>query len=175
MRYLLPDSTRASMRLAAGLVTLCGMTLAFDLGGELVMASQYPGSLSALVWLHLLLELLASLGLGWAFVLIRREGRKLSRAQAESSARLTALYGAFDADLIRHFDLWGLSAAERDVALLVVRGLGIAEIAQARGTREGTTKAQVHAVLRKSGAASRAELVASFLDGLLHHGAEGSR
>lgn len=163
------------MRLAAGLVILCGLALRVDLGGEVAMALRYPSSVPSLLCMHLVFECLATLGLGWAFVLIRREGRRLSTRNAESRTRLTALYGAFDADLNARFDEWRLSASERDVALLVMRGLGIAELAQARGTKEGTTKAQVHAVLRKSGAASRAELVASFLDELLELGAEHPR
>lgn len=104
--------------------------------------------------------------------MIRREERRSSGQLEVASNRLSALRGAFDADMRAKFALWGLSAAEQDVALLVVRGLGISEIASARGTKEGTTKAQVHAVLRKSGAASRADLVASFLDGLLELGAD---
>ena len=169
---LLPQAGPRSMALAGWLVVACGLILAFDLGGELAPVQARPALVAPAAWVHLTFEAAASLGLGWAFVLIRREARRARVRAARAASSLAALRGAFDAVMAAKFRAWGLTAAERDVALLVVRGLGIAEISSLRGTAAGTTKAQVHAVLRKSGAASRAELVAQFLDELLDLEAE---
>jgi DNA-binding NarL/FixJ family response regulator len=53
-----------------------------------------------------------------------------------------------------------LSSAERSVAQELVRGKNNGQIAAARGTSVRTVANQVHAILRKTGAGSRAEIVA---------------
>lgn len=52
----------------------------------------------------------------------------------------------------------GLSAAERSVAMAVVRGLSNTEIALERGTSIRTVANQMHSIFTKLGVASRAEL-----------------
>lgn len=52
----------------------------------------------------------------------------------------------------------GLSAAERSVAMAVVRGLSNTEIARERGTSIRTVANQMHSIFTKLGVASRAEL-----------------
>jgi DNA-binding NarL/FixJ family response regulator len=53
-----------------------------------------------------------------------------------------------------------LSEREREVALLVARGLRNKEIAAELGIAESTVKDHVHHVLEKSGLGSRAEIIA---------------
>lgn len=52
---------------------------------------------------------------------------------------------------------WGLTPAERDVALFAIKGLSLAGIASLRKTSGGTVKAQTNAIYRKAagGAADR--------------------
>jgi DNA-binding NarL/FixJ family response regulator len=59
------------------------------------------------------------------------------------------------------------SPAEREVALLLVKGLSSNEIATVRATSERTVRQQSQAVYRKAGVAGRAELAAFFLEDLL--------
>ena len=54
----------------------------------------------------------------------------------------------------------GLTEAEKDVALRLLRGQSNAEIAQHRGTKLRTVANQVGSIFRKIGVSSRAELVA---------------
>lgn len=58
-------------------------------------------------------------------------------------------------------------AAESEVALLILKGLGLGEIAALRSTSERTVRDQARAVYRKSGLANRASLSAFFLEDLL--------
>ncbi|MCK6537711.1 MAG: helix-turn-helix transcriptional regulator [Polyangiaceae bacterium] len=51
-----------------------------------------------------------------------------------------------------------LSAAEREVALLVAHGLSNAEIARARGVSPNTVANQIASLFRKLGVGSRLEL-----------------
>ena len=67
----------------------------------------------------------------------------------------------------QQFSEWGLTAAERDVALLLLKGLSHKEIATLRSTTEKTVRVQATAVYEKANLAGRAELSAFFLEDLL--------
>jgi DNA-binding CsgD family transcriptional regulator len=66
-----------------------------------------------------------------------------------------------------HFSEWKLTASEHDVATLMVKGLSIAEIAQIRGSADGTVKAHLNNIYRKSNTRNRAELLSSIMDSML--------
>ncbi|MFN6951305.1 MAG: hypothetical protein ACK4NE_01755 [Albidovulum sp.] len=155
------------MQVASLLIFICGMTLCFDLGGELHALLRYPASLSGMMILHLVAEVLATAGLGWAFVLVRAELRRVSLRSQADAMRLHVLRHDFDRLLRQRFAEWNLTAAEADVALLTIRGLKIAEIAEMRHSQIGTVKAQLSAILRKSACRTRTELVARFIDEFL--------
>lgn len=74
-------------------------------------------------------------------------------------------------DLVQqNFDEWELTPSERDVAILSIKGLMIAEIAQLRNTKEGTIKAQCASIYRKAGISGRPQLLSLFLDELIAMG-----
>ena len=83
--------------------------------------------------------------------------------QQESAELLAGLGAAIE----RQFERWELSVAEKDVALLLLKGLSYKEIAIARDTSERTVREQGRAVYRKSGLGGRSELSAFFLEDLL--------
>lgn len=168
-----PEQGRQSRALirAYRFLFLCGIVLGFDLGAELEVALSLPASLTLPAGLHLVAEFAAWTGLAVAFVRLRAEVRSLAAGAQADRARLLALRGAFDGLMHKRFTAWGLTPAERDVALLTLRGLKIAEIAEARGVREGTVKAQLSTIFRKSGVATRTEFVALFIDEFLDLGA----
>jgi DNA-binding CsgD family transcriptional regulator len=64
-------------------------------------------------------------------------------------------------------DQWQLSAAEKEVAFFLLKGLSLKEIAAARRTSEKTARVQAGAVYAKSGVTGRSELSAFFLEDLL--------
>jgi DNA-binding CsgD family transcriptional regulator len=108
------------------------------------------------------------------FVALRRRERLLrrdlegARADAErwkqeASELLRGLGAAIDTQ----FDRWALSAAEREVALLLLKGLSHKEVAEVRHTSEKTVRQQSLSVYRKAGLSGRAELSAFFLEDLL--------
>ena len=87
----------------------------------------------------------------------------LDHYRAESQAHARGLGEAID----RQFERWELSPAEREVALLLLKGLSHKEAAEVRATSERTVRQQALAVYRKAGLAGRAELAAFFLEDLL--------
>ena len=75
----------------------------------------------------------------------------------------------------RQFDSWGLSPAERDVGLFLMKGFSLREIANLRQSSERTVRQQAQAVYSKADLAGRAELAAFFLEDLLPPPPEGIR
>jgi DNA-binding CsgD family transcriptional regulator len=83
--------------------------------------------------------------------------------KAESLKFSSGLSQAIDAQMER----WNLSSAEKQVALLLLKGLSLKEIADLRSVSEGTIRQQTVAVYEKSKTGGRAELSAFFLEDLL--------
>lgn len=67
----------------------------------------------------------------------------------------------------RQFERWSLTEAEREVALMLLKGLSLKEIAAIRATSERTIRAQAQALYGKAGLTGRAALSAFFLEDLL--------
>lgn len=65
------------------------------------------------------------------------------------------------------FKSWELTKAETDVALLIIKGFSLEEIAGLRGTSERTIRDQAASVYRKAKLRNRIELSAYFLEELL--------
>lgn len=91
-----------------------------------------------------------------------------SRAEAERfSADAGELLRGLGEAIDRQFTRWSLTPAEREVGLLLLKGLSHREVAAMRSTAEITVRQQALAVYRKSGLANRSELSAFFLEDLL--------
>ena len=93
---------------------------------------------------------------------------ELARAQGqrwrnEARSHLAGLGDAIE----RQFAQWSLTEAEREVALLLIKGLSHKEVATVRAVSERTVREQARAIYAKSGLAGRAALSAFFLEDLL--------
>lgn len=100
----------------------------------------------------------------------RLEARKAERDAWRENARraLEGLGEAVDAQ----FREWQLTPAEREVALLLLKGYSHKHVAKATDRSERTARQHAAAVYHKAGLGSRAELAAYFLEDLLLPGAE---
>ena len=70
----------------------------------------------------------------------------------------------------QQFGDWQLSASERDVAMLMLKGLSHKEIATLRDSSPATVRQQAAAAYAKSGLSSRTEMAAFFLEDLFPSG-----
>jgi DNA-binding NarL/FixJ family response regulator len=141
-----------------------------DVGFEIAGLGE-PETRDPLYALHLFFEALAVGFLLAGFAMGLRHERSMRQFGESRHQALATLRAHFD-DLVQaRFCEWSLSSAECDVALLAFRGLRISEIAAARGTREGTVKAQISSVFHKAGVTTRAEFMALFMDDFLDFGA----
>jgi DNA-binding CsgD family transcriptional regulator len=142
-----------------GVQTVCALIFLLDVVQDL----QEP----VVSYWHMVPEALASIalliGIGFQVVyllhLLQRKA-SLERSVGMASAQLQ--------DIIQsHFDSWKLTASERDVAALMIKGLSISEIASVRGSADGTIKAHLNAIYRKSNARNRAEVLSHIMDALI--------
>lgn len=116
------------------------------------------------------LEIGAAVGLLLGFVLGAIALRRTRRRQQAAEAQLRVASGAFMELLDERFTEWGLTPAERDVALFAIKGMSTQEIAGLRNTSEGTVKAQTNAIYRKAGVSGRPQLLSHFIEDLMGEG-----
>lgn len=85
------------------------------------------------------------------------------RWRAEARSHLDGLGAAIETQ----FSRWNLTEAEREVALLLLKGLSHKETAQVRGVSERTVREQSRSIYSKAGLTGRTALSAFFLEDLL--------
>jgi DNA-binding CsgD family transcriptional regulator len=90
----------------------------------------------------------------------QQEARKWRR---DAASLISGLSAAID----QQFTRWELSPAEREVALLLLKGLSHKEIANIRNVNETTVRQQARALYRKANLSGRNDLAAFFLEDLL--------
>jgi len=157
----------------AAILALIGVFLAMDLITDRIHCEAEVR--------HLTVEGIAALFAlgGSAWVLLMLRGRteaihslsrdlaaareEVQRWKAESAELLHGLSDAIDLQFTR----WELTQAEREVALLLLKGLSTRDIANLRDTRETTVRQQAQGVYRKANLDGRADLAAFFLEDLL--------
>lgn len=107
----------------------------------------------------------------WQRFVNRRKENVLSEAlaAANADARLNAekldhVKGDIAGRIEQEFCRWQLSCAERDVAMLMLKGLRLKEIASLRNTSERTVRQQALTIYKKAGLDGRSDLAAHFLE-----------
>jgi len=117
---------------------------------------------------HVLAELFVFLAI--AAVLFRelRQVRLLNNEVSVQQVKTARLTGELLAVMRDQFRQWGLSPSESEVALLLIKGLSMREISEARQVKEKTIRQQATSIYSKSGYAGRHELVAHFIEDLMN-------
>jgi DNA-binding CsgD family transcriptional regulator len=85
------------------------------------------------------------------------------RWRAEARDLVRGLAVALD----QQFDRWALSPAEKETALLLLKGLSHKEIAEVRSVSDTTARQQARAIYKKAGLGGRHDLAAFFLEDLM--------
>ncbi|QHQ37047.1 helix-turn-helix transcriptional regulator [Algicella marina] len=153
----------ALLWIVLGLQVLCTGFFLWDMLASTVGLGSQP-----LPWrVHEFFQLAAGLGLLLGVMAGAVMLRMVLARNRRVEDQLRAASGAF-ADLMEErFAEWGLTAAERDVAIFTMKGFSNGEIAALRETREGTVKAQCTAIYRKAGVHGRAQLISLFIEDLM--------
>jgi len=166
----LPDRTSAGWRygILIGAFTLIGVLA----GADLLIDSE-EGVSGAHVFAEAAVVVIAIAAAAWLIrgLLLRTRELDLRLASSDESAQAwrkeaeTLLLGLGES-IDRQFGRWRLSVAEKEVALLLLKGLAHKDIARMRGISEATARQQATAVYRKAGVEGRNDLAAFFLEDL---------
>ena len=163
-------------RLALGLFGVIAVFVIADVAHDASLGAELE---------HLLVEVALMVAAVWGTVSFWRRWqseRKASRESIQQAHREAARWkGEADrwasearealrglgAAIDDQFQRWSLSPAEQEVALLLLKGLSLKEVAGVRETSERTVRQQAASVYKKGDLSGRAELSAFFLEDLL--------
>jgi DNA-binding CsgD family transcriptional regulator len=128
-------------------------------------------------WLHIILEIMTvALSIGGIFMLTRmisqrtRADEHMQKMENDLSLtrnKLQEIGQEYSKHIQEQFESWCFTQSEKEVALLILKGLSFNEIAKTRKTKERTVRQQASSIYSKSGVAGRHELTAWFLEDLL--------
>ncbi len=170
---------RPSASLSRRIVALWGLLVVQSVCALFFLAdvvSDMLGMVDALGGVdHHTIELVIVLALGLGVAFTAFEIQKVLHRHKRIEFQLRAASGAFWELLEEHFDSWSLTPSERDVAVLAIKGLSIAEIASIRQTKQGTIKAQCNAIYSKAGVTGRPQLLSLFVEDLMSEDLIGQR
>ncbi len=155
-------SAHAGLFFLIAVQALCAVFFIADVAADLAD----EGGLANLTF-HLGVESIATASLIAAIGLEMRLLGRLMRRKARLEASLAVASAEVHEVITRQFEEWKLSPAETDIAMFLVKGLGTSEIAELRGSAEGTIKAHFNSIFRKADVHSRAELLSLLIDRLL--------
>lgn len=154
------------------ILSLIAIGLAFDVWNDWSAGAAYYH-----VWLEALIVCFSAFGIFWIWrdnSLLRRKVSgthkelELSKLESEKWRREhQALVQGLGAAIDRQLISWALSKAEREVAVLLLKGYSFKEIADLRNGSEKTVRQHSLRIYERSNLAGRAELSAFFLEDLL--------
>jgi len=121
---------------------------------------------------HFYLEAFAALALIAGVFYLMRELRDLLNRMAAMEFGIRAARGEMAKLIDTFFDQWRLTPSEREIALLILKGIDNDSIARMRGTAPGTVRAQCTQIYAKAAVDGRAQFLSIFMEELLHAGAE---
>ncbi len=135
----------------------------------------YEDLVEQVTTVHTTIEALMALGLMLGSFFGISELRRSHRLIHSQEQALATASGALAEVIGEHFDAWGFTASEREVAMLSLKGLDLADIARVRGVAAGTVRAQLTAIYAKSGTSGRAQFTSFFVEDLLSGGIAGMK
>lgn len=139
---------------------LCATFFVADVIGDFLEDGRLEGA-------HVVVEAVAAAALATGVVFLMLELRRLLGRMDRMEIGLRSARGEMWEVVEMFFDRWALSPAERDVALLILKGIDTEAIAAIRGTAKGTVRAQSAAIYAKASVDGRGQFVSLFLEELL--------
>jgi DNA-binding CsgD family transcriptional regulator len=131
--------------------------------------------------LHIALEILTVCLSIWGIVMLfrmiksRKEeisilNKKVEKVESDlelSHSKLKEIGREYNKYITKQFEVWSLTPSEKEVALVLLKGLSFKEIAVVRDTKEKTVRQQASTIYRKSSVAGRHEFSAWFFEDML--------
>ncbi|PKH88133.1 hypothetical protein CXF79_09395 [Colwellia sp. Bg11-28] len=118
-------------------------------------------------FLHLSLELMVFMAISLVLFHELQHVKSLNKVIIKEKSKTARLAGELLQVMKEQFSHWGLTVSECEVSLLLIKGLSMKEIAEARQVKEKTVRGQATAIYAKANCAGRHELAAYFIEDLM--------
>jgi len=118
-------------------------------------------------YLHITLELLVFIAISLVLFRELQHVKSLKKEITIEKSKSARLAGELLQVMKAQFSKWSLTGSEAEVALLLIKGLSMKEIAQVRQVKEKTVRGQATAIYAKANCAGRHELAAYFIEDLM--------
>jgi DNA-binding CsgD family transcriptional regulator len=132
-------------------------------------------------WLHISLEVITVFLSLWGIVMLIQQinnrsqeisklNKKIEKSEQDlalSHTKLKEIGREYSVYLHKQFEDWNLTPSEKDVALILLKGLSFKEMAEVRNTKEKTIRQQASTIYKKSNVAGRHEFSAWFFEDML--------
>ena len=118
--------------------------------------------------LHLIIEGIVFLTTSVFFTYEVIRVMQLSKDLRKEQDKVARLSGELSQVIQNDFQAWKLSESEKEVAILLIKGLSMNEIGELRGVKEKTVRQQATSIYTKSKCPNRHELAAKFIEDLLN-------
>ena len=146
--------------LALAALAVAIVFFAYDLIVDALLEGEFGSA-------HFVIELFVFIGVSMALVVSARDLRRLRVRLARETRLNKAISGAIADNINAQMGEWRMTRSEQEVAWLIIKGYRFAEIAEARGVKESTTRLQATSLYAKAGVSGRAEFVAEIFQPLL--------
>lgn len=93
---------------------------------------------------------------------------QLRKNLRQEEGKVARLSGELSKVIKKDFEEWKLSESEKEVAILLIKGLSMSEIGELRGVKEKSVRQQATSIYAKSKCPNRHELAAKFIEDLLN-------
>ena len=92
----------------------------------------------------------------------------LQRDLSHQKDKVARLSGELNSVISKDFEDWKLTESEKEVAILLIKGLSMNEIGELRNVKEKTVRTQATSIYTKSKCPNRHELAAKVIEDLLN-------
>ena len=117
--------------------------------------------------LHVIIELFVFIAISLVLFRELQHVKSLNKAIKIEKSKTARLVGELLQVMQEQFSKWSLTASECEVALLLIQGLSMKEVAEVRNVKEKTVRGQATTIYAKSNCAGRHELAAYFIEDLM--------
>jgi len=153
--------------------TLIGVLLAIDILGDLGQGAAFSHVATEVgafaIAMFILGRFFVEQARRWFYRAERLDAERvaLERERDEWRERSRGAVQGLATVIDQQFDAWRLSPAEREIALLILKGLSHKEIAEVRKCSEKTVRQQAASLYGKAGLSGKGHLAAFFLEDLI--------
>lgn len=117
--------------------------------------------------IHITIELLVFIAISLVLFRELQHVKLLNKEINVEKSKTARLAGELLQVMRGQFSIWKLTTSECEIALLLIKGLSMKEVAEARNVKEKTVRGQATAIYAKSDCAGRHELAAYFIEDLM--------